>query len=46
MVIESTPNEIVPVQKAMTAGYFYNTVSRVQFSKWDNADKVDVGSYR
>ncbi|WVQ85385.1 hypothetical protein IAT38_007550 [Cryptococcus sp. DSM 104549] len=25
VVIESTPNEIVPVQKAMTAGYFYNT---------------------
>ncbi|WWC66303.1 uncharacterized protein I206_100204 [Kwoniella pini CBS 10737] len=23
--IESTPNEIVPVQKALTAGYFYNT---------------------
>ncbi|KAK1926769.1 P-loop containing nucleoside triphosphate hydrolase protein, partial [Papiliotrema laurentii] len=25
VVIESTPNDIVPVQKAMTAGYFYNT---------------------
>ncbi|WWC86282.1 uncharacterized protein L201_001155 [Kwoniella dendrophila CBS 6074] len=25
VVIESTPNEIVPVQKAITAGYFYNT---------------------
>lgn len=25
VIIESTPNEIVPVQKAMTAGYFYNT---------------------
>jgi pre-mRNA-splicing factor ATP-dependent RNA helicase DHX16 len=25
VVIESTPNEVVPVQKAMTAGYFYNT---------------------
>ena len=27
VVIETAPNEIVPVQKAMTAGYFYNTVS-------------------
>lgn len=25
VIIESTPNEVVPVQKAMTAGYFYNT---------------------
>ncbi|KAL1410622.1 hypothetical protein Q8F55_004639 [Vanrija albida] len=25
VVIESNPNEIVPVQKAITAGYFYNT---------------------
>ncbi|WRT64177.1 uncharacterized protein IL334_001106 [Kwoniella shivajii] len=25
VVIESTPNEVVPVQKALTAGYFYNT---------------------
>ncbi|OCF30370.1 pre-mRNA-splicing factor ATP-dependent RNA helicase DHX16 [Kwoniella heveanensis CBS 569] len=25
VVIESTPNEIVPVQKAITSGYFYNT---------------------
>jgi len=25
VVIESTPNEVIPVQKAMTAGYFYNT---------------------
>lgn len=25
VVIESTPNDVVPVQKAMTAGYFYNT---------------------
>ncbi|WVR05915.1 hypothetical protein IAU60_002941 [Kwoniella sp. DSM 27419] len=25
VVIESTPNEIVPVQKALTSGYFYNT---------------------
>lgn len=27
VVVESTPNETVPVQKAITAGYFYNTVS-------------------
>ena len=27
VVIESTPNDVVPVQKAITAGYFYNTVS-------------------
>jgi len=27
VVVESTPNEVVPVQKALTAGYFYNTVS-------------------
>jgi pre-mRNA-splicing factor ATP-dependent RNA helicase DHX16 len=27
VVIESTPNEVVPVQKAITSGYFYNTVS-------------------
>ena len=26
VVVESTPNEVVPVQKALTAGYFYNTV--------------------
>lgn len=26
VVIESTPNDVVPVQKAITAGYFYNTV--------------------
>ncbi|WVN85394.1 uncharacterized protein L203_100540 [Cryptococcus depauperatus CBS 7841] len=25
VVIESTPNDLIPVQKAMTAGYFYNT---------------------
>ncbi|KAE8539832.1 hypothetical protein D1P53_003769 [Cryptococcus gattii VGV] len=25
VVIESTPNDVVPVQKAITAGYFYNT---------------------
>ncbi|CAK9787247.1 putative pre-mRNA splicing factor [Cutaneotrichosporon oleaginosum] len=25
VVIESLPNEIVPIQKAITAGYFYNT---------------------
>ncbi|RSH92862.1 hypothetical protein EHS25_008308 [Saitozyma podzolica] len=25
VVIESTPNEVVPVQKAITSGYFYNT---------------------
>jgi pre-mRNA-splicing factor ATP-dependent RNA helicase DHX16 len=26
VVIESTPNEVVPVQKAIASGYFYNTV--------------------
>ncbi|BEJ14326.1 hypothetical protein CspHIS471_0400930 [Cutaneotrichosporon sp. HIS471] len=25
VVIESLPNEVVPIQKAITAGYFYNT---------------------
>ncbi|EIW72797.1 hypothetical protein TREMEDRAFT_70811 [Tremella mesenterica DSM 1558] len=25
VIIESSPNEIIPVQKAITAGYFYNT---------------------
>lgn len=25
VVIESLPNEIIPIQKAITAGYFYNT---------------------
>lgn len=25
VVIESTPDDVIPVQKAMTAGYFYNT---------------------
>ena len=25
VVIESNPNDVVPVQKALTAGYFYNT---------------------
>ncbi|KAI9635247.1 P-loop containing nucleoside triphosphate hydrolase protein [Dioszegia hungarica] len=25
VVVESTPNEVVPVQKALTSGYFYNT---------------------
>lgn len=27
VVVESTPNEVVPVQKAIASGYFYNTVS-------------------
>lgn len=27
VVIESNSTDIIPVQKAMTAGYFYNTVS-------------------
>ena len=26
VVVESLPNEVIPVQKALTAGYFYNTV--------------------
>ncbi|RSH84190.1 uncharacterized protein EHS24_005699 [Apiotrichum porosum] len=25
VVIESLPNEVIPIQKALTAGYFYNT---------------------
>jgi pre-mRNA-splicing factor ATP-dependent RNA helicase DHX16 len=27
VVVESLPNEIIPVQKAIASGYFYNTVS-------------------
>lgn len=27
VVVESLPNEVVPVQKAIASGYFYNTVS-------------------
>jgi pre-mRNA-splicing factor ATP-dependent RNA helicase DHX16 len=35
VVIESTPNEVVPVQKAITSGYFYNTVSVLHAPKTD-----------
>ena len=31
VVVESLPNDVVPVQKALTAGYFYNTVRYFPF---------------
>jgi pre-mRNA-splicing factor ATP-dependent RNA helicase DHX16 len=42
VVIESTPNEIVPVQKALTAGYFYNTVS-LGSGLADSQARIDKG---
>lgn len=50
VVIESTPNDVVPVQKAITAGYFYNTVGFFFFffhmSVGLKINNLVIGTYR
>lgn len=46
VVIESTPNDVVPVQKAITAGYFYNTVGCISLFQSFNVKWLTNNSYR